>query len=99
MAPSLRSESSVTTMISVSPDEARQITQAGRLAAFVVRASYDDLSEAARCHLKIRILDSLGCAIGALEGEPIRSLRAQIEDFGGNAEERRVGKSGWRGVL
>ena len=33
--------------------------------------------------MKIRVLDALGCAIGALEGEPIRLLRAQLEDFGG----------------
>jgi len=78
-------------MISVSPNEARQITQAAALAAFVARASYDDLSEAARHHLKIRILDSLGCAIGALEGEPIKSLRAQIGDFGGNARSTLIG--------
>jgi 2-methylcitrate dehydratase len=78
-------------MISVSLDEARQITQAGRLAAFVARASYDDLSETARHQLKIRILDSLGCAIGALEGDPIKSLRAQIEDFGGAAHSTLIG--------
>jgi 2-methylcitrate dehydratase len=78
-------------MVSVAPDEARQITQAGRLAAFVTRASYDSLSNAARCHLKIRILDSIGCAIGALEGKPIKSLRAQIEDFGGNARSTLIG--------
>ncbi len=59
------------------------MTQAEQLAAFVVRASYDDLSEAARTQLKIRILDGLGCAIGALEGEPIRILRKHIEDFDG----------------
>src|SRR5215813_14183626 len=53
------------------------------MAAFVARASYDDLSEIARRQLKIRVLDSLGCAIGALGGEPVRLLRAQIEDFGG----------------
>lgn len=53
------------------------------MAAFVVRASYDDLSEAARQQLKIRVLDSLGCAIGALDGEPLRLIREQIEDFGG----------------
>ena len=56
---------------------------AEQLAAFVVRASYDDLSEAARQQLKIRVLDGLGCAIGALQGEPIRLLRAQIEEFDG----------------
>lgn len=59
------------------------MTQAEQLAAFVVRASYDDLSESARQQLKIRVLDSLGCAIGALDGDPIRIIRALIEDFGG----------------
>ncbi len=60
------------------------MTQVEQLAAFVVRKSYEDLSEEARQQLKIRILDALGCAIGALEGPPIKMLRAQLEDFGGN---------------
>lgn len=59
------------------------MTQVEQLAAFVERVSYDDLSEEARYQLKIRILDALGCAIGALEGPPIKMLRAQLEDFGG----------------
>ncbi len=59
------------------------MTRVEQLASFVVRASYDDLSKIARQQLKIRVLDALGCAIGALEGEPIRLIRAQIEDFGG----------------
>ena len=59
------------------------MTQAEQLAAFVVRASYDDLSEEARHQLKIRILDGLGCAVGALKGEPIRLLKDQIEEFDG----------------
>jgi len=59
------------------------MTHAEQLAAFVVRASYDDLSEAARQQLKIRVLDSLGCAIGALDGEPIHMVRAQVDEFGG----------------
>ena len=44
-------------------------TLAEQLAAFVARASYHELSAAAREQLKIRVLDSLGCAIGALDGE------------------------------
>ncbi len=60
------------------------MTIAEQMAEFVVRARYDDLSEAARHQLKIRILDALGCAIGALDGEPIRLIRAQLQDFGGN---------------
>lgn len=60
------------------------MTQAEQLAEFVVRASYDDLSQAARAQLKVRILDALGCAIGALQGEPIGLLKAQIKDFDGS---------------
>src|SRR5713226_4017852 len=59
------------------------MTQVEQLANFVVRMTYEDLSEEARQQLKIRILDALGCAIGALEGPPIKMLEAQLEDFGG----------------
>ncbi len=54
------------------------------LATFVVNAKYEDLSEEARRQAKIRVLDALGCAIGALDGEPVKAIRGQIEDFGGN---------------
>src|SRR5436309_814630 len=59
------------------------MTIAERLARFAARASYDDLSEAAREQLKIRVLDALACAIGALDGEPVRLVRAQVEEFDG----------------
>src|SRR5437660_61893 len=59
------------------------MTQVEQLANFVARMTYNDLSEEARQQLKIRVLDALGCAIGALEGPPISMLRAQLEDFGG----------------
>src|SRR4051812_2564213 len=58
-------------------------TDVERLAAFVVSARYEDLSAAARQALKVRVLDSIGCAIGALDGEPIVALRAHCEDLGG----------------
>jgi 2-methylcitrate dehydratase len=54
-----------------------------QLAAFVVGTKYEALSEIAIYQAKIRILDALACAIGALDGEPIKMVRAQIEDFGG----------------
>jgi len=60
-----------------------EMTQVEQLAAFVVRMTYEDLSEGARHQLKIRILDALGCALGAIEGPPIEMLQAQLEDFGG----------------
>ena len=59
------------------------MTLVEQLAAFVVRVTYEDLSEEAQRQLKIRIIDALGCAIGALEAPPLKMLRAQLEDFGG----------------
>ncbi len=59
------------------------MTQVEQLATFAVQTRYEDLSEEARQQLKIRILDALGCAFGALEGPPVKMVRAQIEDFGG----------------
>ena len=57
------------------------MTQAEELADFIVSASYENLSPEARRQLKLRVLDSLGCAIGALGAEPIRLIREQLEDF------------------
>jgi len=61
------------------------------LAAFVSSATYDALSDEAQTQLKVRVLDSLGCAIGALEGEPIRALRAHLSDFGGAEKATLIG--------
>ena len=60
------------------------MTKIEQMAEFVNRVSYEDLSESAIQELKIRILDSLGCAIGALEGEPVRLINRHIRNFGGN---------------
>ncbi|MFN7995425.1 MAG: MmgE/PrpD family protein [Bryobacteraceae bacterium] len=57
------------------------MTCAENLAAFVCRSSYEDLSDTAREQLKFRILDSLGCALGALDGEPVQILRRNIDEF------------------
>ncbi|WP_376797042.1 MmgE/PrpD family protein [Thermogemmatispora sp.] len=67
------------------------MTLVEELANFVVRSSYEDLSDEARRELKIRVLDSLGCAIGALEGRPLAILREQIKDFGGNPLSTLIG--------
>jgi 2-methylcitrate dehydratase len=67
------------------------MTQVERLAEFVTRASYEDLSEEAVRKLKVRVLDSLGCAIGALAGEPVRMIQEQIAEFGGNPLTTLVG--------
>ena len=59
------------------------MTAAARLARFVAARTWNDLSGAAREELKIRVLDALGCALGALESPPTRAIRAQLDDFGG----------------
>ncbi|HEX5004835.1 MAG TPA: MmgE/PrpD family protein [Gemmatimonadales bacterium] len=56
----------------------RHLTLAEHLARFAALSSYDDLSEPAREQLKIRLLDSLACAIAALDGAPVRLVRAQV---------------------
>ena len=60
-------------------------TRAEELAAFVVNSSYEDLSPAVRDQLKIKIVDALACAFGALYVETLRSIRQQVEEFGGNS--------------
>lgn len=59
------------------------MTEVQQLAHFVTTRKKEDVSDEAREALKIRLLDSIACAIGALEGEPIRMIRDHIEEFGG----------------
>lgn len=54
------------------------------LANYVTSTKYDDLSKEAINTLKIRVLDSLGCAIGALNSPVIAMLKAHLADFGGS---------------
>jgi 2-methylcitrate dehydratase len=61
-----------------------ELSRSEELAAFVERAGWENLSPTAREALKIRVLDSLGCAFGAIRGEPVRMIRKDIEEFGGN---------------
>jgi phosphosulfolactate synthase (CoM biosynthesis protein A) len=67
------------------------MTAAGRLARFVVDRSWDDLSERARQDLKIRVLDALGCALGALGAPPVAAVRAQVDELGGHPLSTLIG--------
>jgi 2-methylcitrate dehydratase len=67
-------------------------TQVERLAEFVVRIGYDDMSIRARRLLKAHVLDALGCAIGALDAEPIARLRRQVDLFGGQPLATFIGR-------
>jgi len=59
------------------------MTEVEHLAVFVTSASYEALSTEAREALKSHTLDSLACAVGALEGPPIKLLRKHLEEFDG----------------
>lgn len=59
------------------------MTSMEQLVAWVTRVSLADLTEEALQVLKMRLLDALGYAIGALDGLPIQMLREQLADFGG----------------
>jgi 2-methylcitrate dehydratase len=67
------------------------MTDPEKLAAFVTRATYDDLSETAWMQLTIRVLDALGCAIGALDSLVAAQLRAHTEEFGGQGRCTLIG--------
>lgn len=67
------------------------MTQLRRLATFASDARYGMLSEHAKEALKIRILDSLGCAIGALDGPPVEAIRRQTELLGGRPLATMIG--------
>ncbi|HKF17210.1 MAG TPA: MmgE/PrpD family protein [Candidatus Dormibacteraeota bacterium] len=54
-----------------------------RLAAFVHSASWERITIKAREALKLRILDSLGCAIAALDSGVVRAVRREVGEMGG----------------
>src|SRR6201993_1349078 len=56
----------------------------GRLAGFVVAADPVHLPDDAAMLMRRNVLDGLGCAIAALDGETVRSIRDQVEAVGGH---------------
>jgi 2-methylcitrate dehydratase len=60
------------------------VTQAEQLAAFICKTNYLYLSSRARVQLKIRVLDALGCALGAIGARPLQAILKQTEEFGGS---------------
>lgn len=61
------------------------------LASFVNKATFNDLSNEAQKQLKIRLLDSLGTAIGAVEGAPVKAIKKMLDDFGGTKMSTLIG--------
>lgn len=63
--------------------ESKPNTIVRQLGRFVAGTDHRTMSQEAREELKKRILDTIGVAIGALDGEPIKMIREHQEDFGG----------------
>jgi len=62
-----------------------------QLGRFVVDSARSDLSDHALETLKRNVLDSIACAIGALDGELIPAIRAHAEQFSGRPTTTFVG--------
>jgi 2-methylcitrate dehydratase len=66
-------------------------TKVQQLANFVAGTRYEELSEHAREQLKLRVLDSLGCALGALGSDVPAMVLEQVRDFGGAPQAALIG--------
>jgi 2-methylcitrate dehydratase len=67
------------------------------LAAFAVNAAHSDLRRTTLATLKRNVLDSVACALGALDGEPIHTLRTHAHEFSSRPTATFVG--GGRGSV
>ena len=61
------------------------------LGGFVVAAGQADLAGRSRAMLKRNVLDSIACAIGALDGELIAAIREHTEQFSSRPTATLVG--------
>lgn len=66
-------------------------TQVEALAEWVFQLSYKDLSNDAIDALKSRLLDSIGCAIGAIDNKTPKEIRCLTDALGGNAQATLIG--------
>jgi 2-methylcitrate dehydratase len=60
-------------------------SQAQGIARFTSRTRYEDVTPERQERLKMAVLDSLACAIGALGAPPIEAYLAQAQEFGGSS--------------
>ncbi len=67
------------------------MTEVQQLARFVTDARYEQLSGEAVLQLKIRVLDTLGVAIAALDATPMIAIRGLTETLGGNGASTLIG--------
>ncbi|MGH2841996.1 MAG: MmgE/PrpD family protein [Solirubrobacteraceae bacterium] len=71
-------------------------TRVQELACFVCATRYEQLSPAAAEQLKLRVLDALGCAFGALDGGPPERIAEYVRELGGAPLATLIGGGGKR---
>src|SRR6266851_3216627 len=69
----------------------RERTVIEDVARWVVDLRYEDLPPNVVARAKRVVFDSLGCALGAIDAEPVRIARQAIALEGGNAQATLVG--------
>jgi 2-methylcitrate dehydratase len=67
------------------------MTEVERLARFVDQRQFADISAEARQQLKIRVLDTVGVAIGALDAPPMLAVSRLIDELGGKPLSTMIG--------
>jgi 2-methylcitrate dehydratase len=72
-------------------DSRVQSTAVQQLGEWVAATQWSDLSEQARDALELRVLDALGCAIGALGSDVMARVRAEIDEMGGQPMATLIG--------
>ena len=63
-----------------------------RIAEYAEALKYEEIDVVTRNYAKRVFLDSLGCAFGALEGEPVRIVRKVVTDLGGAPQATLIGQ-------
>ena len=66
-------------------------TKIERIADYVCRAKFEDLSAASLQQIPIHMLDSLGCQIAALGAEPVNACYEQLQEFAPNGSVPLIG--------
>lgn len=67
------------------------MTEVQDLARFVHCTRIEEMTAEALEQLKIRVLDTLGVAVGALDAEPIVAIRGLLDDLGGTPAATMIG--------
>ena len=77
------------------PHRAASRTVLQDLGAWVAAMRYDDLPPATVKKAKYLLLDTLGCALGAVDGGPVRIAQRVVSMRGGNPQASVIG-AGWK---